>query len=96
MALAQSENQPFLLHFPSMDSIYSVFRHPQQYYKGPIAEQMAVMIHHFSAIQKQQLLCWQFMDCGIMVCKMIPFSWKAASENKPCNLGKRKIMDTAP
>lgn len=77
---------PFLHIF----CIYLVFQHPRQYYKGLIAEQMAVMIHHFSAIQKQQLLCWQFMECGIMFCKMIPFSWKAASENNPCNLGKNR------
>lgn len=54
-------------------SFYLVSRHLQQYFKGLIAEQMAVMIHHFSAIQKQQLLCWHFMYCGKMVCKMIPF-----------------------
>lgn len=39
------------------------------------------MIHHFSEIQKQQLLNWQSMVCGVMVCKVIPFSWEAVSEN---------------
>lgn len=39
---------------------------------------MAVMIHPLNAIQKQQLLCGQFMECVVMVCKVIPFSWKAA------------------
>lgn len=48
------------------------------------------MIHHFSAIQKQQLLCWQFRECRIKVCKMTPFSWKAASENNLRNLGRNR------
>lgn len=34
------------------------------------------MIHHFSEIQKQQLLHWQSMVCGVMVCKVIPFLGK--------------------
>lgn len=66
--------------------MYSVFWHLQHYYKGLVAEQMAVMIHHSSAIQKQQLLC----RCGTLICKMIPFSWKAASESNPCNLGENR------
>lgn len=91
MASAHSENPHSLLHpFLGILSMYSVFQHPQQYYKGLVAEQMAVMIHHFGAMQKQQLLCRQFMGCGIMVCKMNLFSWKAASENNPYNLGENR------
>lgn len=35
------------------------------------------------------------MKCGIMVYKMILFSWKAASENNLCNLGKTVQRNTA-
>lgn len=53
---------------------------------------MAVMIHHFSAIQKQQLLRWQFRECRIKVCKTTPFSWKAASENNLRNLERNRSL----
>lgn len=56
---------------------------------------MTVMIRHFSAIQKQWLLRWQFMKCGVMIYKMILFSWKAASENNQCKLGETGQRNSA-
>lgn len=85
MAVLHSEYQP-----STVSLVYTVFT--QYFGTSCNSKQMAVMIHHFNAIQKKQLLCWQFVEFDIMILKKIQFSLKAASGNNLCTTGTNRSV----